>query len=128
MQVICLRFEGMGTVEAALHIQRTSLMPLVDEGAFDALVQDEADKAYLRPLLFPDEDPPSDLPTDMLHLWALLHSSDADLGVLFFGGANQDATFIEKDRGKEYKIGELLGSGSQGLVYGLLGWYRRWGW
>ena len=121
MQVISLRLEGMGTTDARLTFERTPLLPLVNKAAFDALVRDEEDKKYLEPLLFPgldDFSSASDPPTGMKYLWELLHSSDEDLGVLFFHGAKQTATFQSEDS-VEYAIGELIGSGSQGLVYAI---------
>lgn len=123
MQVISLKLHGMGTPNAELKFERTRLWPLVSEAAFDALVQDEQDKAYLRPELFParDSSSGSELPKGMQYLWELLHSSDKDLGVLFFDAEDQNATFIGKDSGGnsvQHSIVQLLGSGSHGLVYG----------
>jgi hypothetical protein len=59
----------------------------------------------------------------MTLLWQLLHSSDPDLDVLFFGRSGQEALFSGRSEGNDgrsevkYHIGNLLGSGSQGLVY-----------
>jgi hypothetical protein len=122
MQVIRLKLENMGTAEAKVQFERTNLMPLVNRDAFEALVQNQGDRKYLEPLLFPQEGPPSDgpIPTGMLNLWRLLHSSDEDLDVLFFGRKNQVAKFIGCDDPRDprvYSIGKLLGSGSQGIVY-----------
>jgi hypothetical protein len=120
MQVIRLKLEAMGTAEAKVEFERTNLMPLVNKDAFEALVQNPIDR--LEPLLFPQEDPPSDvIPTDMLNLWQLLHSSDEDLDVLFFGRENQVAKYISCDDTRLYSIGNLLGSGSQGIVYAVSG-------
>jgi hypothetical protein len=90
MQVIRLKLENMGTAEAKVHFERTNLMPLVNKEAFEVLVKNPIDREYLNPLLFPQENPPSDgpIPTGMLHLWRLLQSSDEDLDVLFFGRKN----------------------------------------
>jgi hypothetical protein len=119
MQVIRLKLENMGTAEAKVQFERTNLMPLVNKNAFKALVQNQIDRDYLEPLLFPQEGPSSDgpIPTGMLNLWRLLHSSDEDLDVLFFGRKNQVANFIGCDDSGVYSIGKLLGSGSQGIVY-----------
>lgn len=124
IQVISLQLEGMGTKNAKLKFDQTPLWPLVNEAAFDALVQNRQDKEYLKPQLFPGRDSSSgpDLPKGMKCLWELLHSSDADLGVLFFGAENQDATFFSEDPDGDsvsHSIGQLLGSGAQGLVYGI---------
>jgi serine/threonine protein kinase len=117
MQVIRLKLENMGTAEAKVQLERTNLMPLVNKQAFEALLLKSEDRAYLNPLLFPQESPPSEVPTGMLNLWRLLQSSDEDLGVLFFGRKNQVAEYIGLDHDSVYAIGKLLGSGSQGIVY-----------
>jgi hypothetical protein len=119
MQVIRLKLENMGTAEAKVQFERSNLMPLVNKDAFEVLVQNPIDLDYLNPLLFPQGDLPSDVPTGMLNLWRLLHSSDEDLDVLFFGRKNQVAKYIgcDVDAPAVYSIGKLLGSGSQGIVY-----------
>jgi hypothetical protein len=119
MQVIRLKLENMGTEQAKVQFERTNLMPLVNRDAFEALVENQTDRNYLEPLLFPQEGPPLDgpIPTGMLHLWQLLHSSDEHLDVSFFGRKNQVANFIGCDDPRIHSIGKLLGSGSQGIVY-----------
>ena len=115
MQVIRLRLSNMGKENVELKIERTRVYPLVTRQAFEKIVTKDEDREYLQSQLFPAEDEESDCPEGIIRLWELLHSSDTDLYMSFFGRPNQKAIF-EGDRGK-LVIGGLLGSGSQGLVY-----------
>jgi hypothetical protein len=123
MQVISLKLQDMGTANPQLKFERTHLLPLVDEAAFDALVEDEEDKQYLMPQLFPRQNssPSSDIvPKGMHYLWEHLHSSKADLGLLLLGTENQNAIFSGKDyagNSVQHSIGQLLGYGKEGLAY-----------
>jgi serine/threonine protein kinase len=61
------------------------------------------------------------VPTGIEYLWQLLHTSDDELGVAI-ASKNQDATFIRKGESKaSFKLGALLGAGSQGVVYSTVG-------
>lgn len=108
-------------------------MPLVNRATCEHFIQNGSDKEFLLPLLFPQdesvqdetaqdgtlqEETSPDVPIGMLSLWQLLHSSDKDLGVQFFGGTGQSANFIpQSDDESGYSINNLLGFGAQGLVY-----------
>jgi hypothetical protein len=139
MQVIRLEVNNVGTKSAEVKILYTDFFPLVNKGAFDAFVSSHIPTVstnvtyahsiqYLQDNLKLEE---HGVPTGIKYLWQLLHSSDEELGVVFFHSEGQsegqkkgkrEACFIPVEQVAEgevteYKLGALLGSGSHGLVF-----------
>ena len=127
MQVVRLRLVGLGTKEADVKLDATELFPLVRKTAFVAAVEEDDDREYLSPLLYPDHVEDTIVSTNPVvqgiqRLWELLHSSEDDLGMRFFGGMDQQASFHlsgsnDDEEDRSLFIDSLLGSGSQGVVY-----------
>ena len=140
VQVVRLRLQNMSIDSVNVVVDRTAMFPLVNKEALAAFVTNEDDREFLKNQLYPSTDFTTssnaqsgggdcEPPQGMAVLWQLIHCNEEDIGVSFFNNRDpvKAANYISSgSTGDEVAkipqvIDKCIGSGSQGIVYGLAG-------